>query len=101
MSEHNLDVFFDTFESNLESALLCLENENLFNEKIKVLEKNLLDASPELIAEIKMDSLDNSQVKRIRGILRLLKTLELKTNAKLNWFQDLDQHLKQSLAKET
>ena len=100
MSEHNLDVFFDTFESNLESALLCLENENLFNEKIKVLEKNLLDASPELIAEIKMESLDNSQVERIRGILRLLKTLELKTNAKLNWFQDLDQHLKQSLAKE-
>ncbi len=78
----------------------CLENENLFNEKIKVLEKNLLDASPKLITEIKMESLDNSQVERIRGILRLLKTLELKTNAKLNWFQDLDQHLKQSLAKE-
>ena len=100
MSENNLDVFFDTFESNLESALLCLENENLFNEKIKVLEQNLLDASPELIAEIKMESLDKSQVEKIRGILRLLKTLELKTNAKLNWFQDLDQHLKQSLAKE-
>ena len=100
MSEHNLDVFFDTFESNLESALLCLENENLFNEKIKELEKNLLDASPNLIAEIQIESLDDSQVEKIRGILRLLKTLELKTNAKLNWFQDLDQHLKQSLAKE-
>ena len=100
MSENNLDVFFDTFESNLESALLCLENENLFNEKIKVLEKNLLDASPNLIAEIQIESLDDSQVEKIRGILRLLKTLELKTNAKLNWFQDLDQHLKQSLAKE-
>ena len=70
MSEHNLDVFFDTFESNLESALSCLENENLFNEKIKVLEKNLLDASPELIAEIKMESLDNSQVEKIRGIFK-------------------------------
>ena len=100
MSENNLDVFFDTFESNLESALLCLENENLFNDKIKILEKILLDASPELIAEIQTEALDNSQVEKIRGILRLLKTLELKTNAKLNWFQDLDQHLKQSLAKE-
>ena len=100
MSEDSLDVFFDTFESNLESALSCLENENLFNEKIKVLEKNLLDASPNLIAEIQIESLDNSQVEKIRGILKLLKTLELKTNAKLNWFQDLDQHLKQSLAKE-
>ena len=39
MSENKLDVFFDTFESNLESALSCLENENLFNEKIKELEK--------------------------------------------------------------
>ena len=47
-----------------------------------------------------MESLDKSQVEKIKGILRLLKTLELKTNAKLNWFQDLDQHLKQSLAKE-
>ena len=56
MSEHKLDVFFDTFESNLESALSCLENENLFNEKIKILEKNLLDASPNLIAEITMES---------------------------------------------
>ena len=101
MSEHNLDVFFDTFESNLESALLCLENENLFNEKIKVLEKNLLDASPNLIEEIQIESLDNFQIEKIRGILKLLKTLELKTNARLNWFQDLDQHLKQSLAKET
>lgn len=100
MSKHNLDVFFDTFELNLESALACLENENLFNEKIKILEKNLLDASPNLIAEITMESLDNSQVEKIRGILRLLKTLELKTNAKLNWFHDLDQHLKQSLEKE-
>ena len=100
MSEHNLDVFFDTFELNLESALSCLENEKLFNEKIKVLEKNLLDASPNLISEIQMVSLDNSQVEKIRGILRLLKTLELKTNAKLNWFQGLDQHLKQSLPKE-
>ena len=100
MSGNNLDVFFDTFESNLESALLCLENENLFNDKIKILEKILLDASPELIAEIQTEALDNSQVEKIRGILRLLKTLELKTNAKLNWFQDLDQHLKQSLAKE-
>ena len=100
MSEDSLDVFFDTFESNLESALLCLENENLFNDKIKILEKILLDASPELIAEIQTEALDNSQVEKIRGILRLLKTLELKTNAKLNWFQDLDQHLKQSLEKE-
>ena len=100
MSKHNLDVFFDTFKLNLESALACLENENLFNEKIKILEKNLLDASPNLIAEITMESLDNSQVEKIRGILRLLKTLELKTNAKLNWFHDLDQHLKQSLEKE-
>ena len=100
MSKHNLDVFFDTFELNLESALSCLENESLFNEKIKVLEKDLLDASPNLIAEIQIESLDNSQVEKIRGILKLLKTLELKTNAKLNWFQDLDQHLKQSLAKE-
>ena len=100
MSEDSLDVFFDTFESNLESALSFLENESLFNEKIKVLEKNLLDASPQLIAEIQMESLDKSQVEKIRGILRLLKTLELKTNAKLNWFQHLDQHLKQSLAKE-
>ena len=73
MSEHNLDVFFDTFESNLESALSCLENENLFNEKIKVLEKNLLDASPNLIAEIQMESLDNSQVEKIRGILKTFK----------------------------
>ena len=64
-----------------------------------MLEKNLLDASPNLIAEIQIESLDNSQVEKIRGILKLLKTLELKTNAKLNWFQDLDQHLKQSLAK--
>ena len=71
MSEHNLDVFFDTFESNLESALSCLENESLFNEKIKVLEKNLLDASPNLIAEIQMESLVNSQVEKIRGILKL------------------------------
>ena len=78
MSEHNLDVFFGTFESNLESALSCLENENLFNEKIKVLEKNLLDASPNLIAEIQMESLDDSQVEKIRGILRLLKTLKQK-----------------------
>ena len=100
MSEHKLDVFFDTFESNLESALSCLENENLFNEKINVLEQILLDASPKLIGDLKMESLDNSQIEKIRGILRLLKTLELKTNAKLNWFQDLDQHLKQSLAKE-
>ena len=101
MSEHNLDVFFDTFEANLESALSCLENENLFNQKIKVLEKNLLDASPNLIEEIQIESLDNFQIEKIRGILKLLKTLELKTNARLNWFQDLDQHLRQSLAKET
>ena len=40
MSEHNLDVFL-THSVNLESALSCLENENLFNEKIKVLEKNI------------------------------------------------------------
>ena len=51
MSEHNLDVFFDTFESDLESALSCLENENLLTKNISP-RKKLVRCFPELIAEI-------------------------------------------------
>ena len=100
MSVKNLDVFLDTFGAELESASLCLENGKLFHDKIKLLEKMLLEYSPDLVAQLENQSLTSNQIKKIKEIINLIKDLELKSNAKLNWFQDLDKHLKQTLANE-
>ncbi len=100
MSKQNLDVFLDTFELNLESALSCLNNGPLFYEKIKLLEQSLIESSPKLINQLEQESIDTPQVEKIKNIIKLIETLELQSNAKLNWFQDLDLHLKRSLAKE-
>ena len=100
MSNQNLDGFLDTFEADLESALSCLQDGKLFYNKIQSLEQNLLDASPRFIAQLKKKPIDASQAKKIKEIIKLIEILELKSNAKLNWFQDLDKHLKRTLAKE-
>ncbi len=100
MSKQNLDSFLTTFEASLESALTCVEDGTLFYEKIKLLEQKLLDASPELITQIEHQSLDDEQIERIKIIVLLIKKIELKSNAKLNWFTDLDKHLKRTLANE-
>ena len=100
MSNQDLDGFLDTFELDLESALSCLQDGKLFYEKIQSLEQNLLDASPRFIAQLKKKPIDTSQTKKINNIIKLIEILELKSNAKLNWFQDLDRHLKQTLGNE-
>ena len=100
MSVKNLDVFLDTFGAELGSVSLCLENGKLFHDKIKLLEKMLLEYSPDLVAQLENQSLTSNQIKKIKDIINLIKDLELKSNAKLNWFQDLDRHLKQTLANE-
>lgn len=100
MSKRNLDVVLDTFERDLESALSCLKDGQMFYEKVKLLEKSLLDASPKLVSYLEDGSIDTVQIEKIKNIIKLIETLELKSNAKLNWFQDLDKHLKRSLAKE-
>ena len=100
MSKLNLDSFLSTFEASLESALACVEDGILFYEKIKLLEQKLLDASPEIVKQIERQSLDNEQIEKIKIIVLLIKKIELKSNAKLNWFTDLDKHLKRTLANE-
>ena len=60
----------------------------------------LLEYSPDLVAQLENQSLTSNQIKKIKDIINLIKDLELKSNAKLNWFQDLDRHLKQTLANE-
>ena len=100
MSKLNLDSFLSTFEASLESVLACVEDGILFYEKIKLLEQKLLDASPEIVKQIERQSLDNEQIEKIKIIVLLIKKIELKSNAKLNWFSDLDKHLKRTLANE-
>jgi len=100
MSKQNLDLFLSTFEASLESVLACVEDGILFYEKIKLLEQKLLDASPELVTQIEQQSLDDEQIEKIKIIVLLIKKIELKSNAKLNWFTDLDKHLKRTLANE-
>ena len=100
MSKQNLDSFLSAFEASLEGALACVEDGRLFYEKIKLLEQKLLDASPEIVKQIERQSLDNEQIEKIKIIVLLIKKIELKSNAKLNWFTDLDKHLKRTLANE-
>ena len=100
MSKQNLNSFLSTFEANLESALAWLDDGTLFYEKIKLLEQKLFDASPDIITQIEHQSLDDEQIKKIETIVLLIKKIELKSNAKLNWFTDLDKHLKRTLANE-
>tara|TARA_B100001093_G_scaffold396244_1_gene383293 strand:+ start:585 stop:890 length:306 start_codon:yes stop_codon:yes gene_type:complete len=100
MPKQNLDVFLDTFKALLEGALSCLNDSKLFNEKIHAVEQSLLDASPELISQLGQHPIENEQAEKINTIISLIQELELKTNAKLNWFQDLDKHLKRTLAND-
>ena len=89
-----------TFEASLESALACVEDGTLFYEKLNSLEQKLLDASPEIVTQIEQRSLNDEQIEKIKLIIVLIKKIELKSNAKLNWFTDLDKHLKRTLANE-
>ena len=100
MTERNLDVFLDTFKPLLEGALSCLNDGKIFNKKIHEVEQALLDASPELVSQLGQHSIESDQVKKINFIISLIQELELKSNAKLNWFQDLDKHLKRTLAND-
>ena len=100
MSKQNLDSFLSAFEASLESALACVDDGTLFYEKIKLLEQKLLDASPEIVKQIEHQSLDDEQIEKIKIVVLLIKKIELKSNAKLNWFSDLDKHLKRTLANE-
>ena len=100
MREEKIDVFLNTFGLLLEGALTCLNNGKVFNQKINEIEQCLLDASPSLVSQLARQSIDIEQAEKIRTIIALIKELELKSNAKLEWFQDLDKHLKRTLAGE-
>ena len=100
MSEQKIDVFFNAFRLLLEGALVHLNDGKTFNEKINEVEKCLLDASPNLVSQLSRQSIDIEQAEKIRVIIALIEELELKSNAKLDWFQDLDKHLKRTLAND-
>ena len=100
MGEQQIDVFLDTFRLLLEGALLCLNDGKVFNEKINEIEQCLLDASPSLVSQLGRQSFNFEEVEKMRTINVLINELELKSNAKLNWFQDLDKHLKRTLAND-
>ena len=100
MSKLNLDDILDTFEADLGGALSCLNDEQLFFAKIKFLEHSLLDASPKLMSELEHGTIDTIHIEKIKRIIKLIEKLELQSNAKLIWFQDLDKHLRRSLANE-
>ena len=100
MGEQQIDVFLNTFRLLLEGALLCLNDGKVFNEKINEIEQCLLDASPSLVSQLGRQSFNFEEAEKIRTIIVLIKELELKSNAKLNWFQDLDKHLKRTLAND-
>ena len=100
MREEKIDVFLNTFRLLLEGALACLNNGKAFNQKINEIEQCLLNASPNLVSQLALQSIDIEQAEQIRTIIALLEELELKSNAKLDWFQDLDKHLKRTLAND-
>ena len=100
MREEKIDVFLNTFRLLLEGALTCLNNGKVFNQKINEIEQCLLNASPNLVSQLAQKSIDIEQAEKIRTIIALIEELELKSNAKLDWFQDLDKHLKRTLAND-
>ena len=100
MAEQRIDIFLDTFRSLLEGALSCLNEGKIFNKKINEIEQCLIDASPGLVSQLGQRSINIEQAKKIKTIIALIKELELKSNAKLEWFQDLDKHLKRTLAND-
>jgi hypothetical protein len=100
MTKRNLDVFLDTFKSLLEGALVCPNDGKIFNEKIYEVEQVLLDASPDLVSQLGHHPIESEQAEKINLIISLIRELELKSNAKLDWFQDLDKHLKRTLAND-
>ena len=100
MREEKIDVFLNTFRLLLEGALTCLNNGKVFNQKINKIEQCLLNASPSLVTQLAQKSIDIEQAEKIRTIIALIEELELKSNAKLDWFQDLDKHLKRTLAND-
>lgn len=100
MREEKIDVFLNTFRLLLEGALTCLNNGKVFNRKINKIEQCLLNASPDLVSQLAQKSIDIEQAEKIRTIIALIEELELRSNAKLDWFQDLDKHLKRTLAND-
>ena len=100
MAEQNLDLFLSTFRLLLEGALVRLNDGKVFYEKINEIEQCLLDASPSLISQLGQQPIDMEQTEKIEAIIALIEELELKSNAKLNWFEDLDKHLKRTLAND-
>ena len=100
MTEQNLDSFLDVFKLLLEDVLLCLNDGELFNKKIYAVEQSLLDASPKLIDQLGQHSIKVEQIEKINAVIGIIEELELKSNAKLNWFQDLDKHLKRTLSND-
>ena len=100
MADHNLDVFLNTFRLLLEGALSFLNDGKVFNQKIDEIEQCLIDASPNLISQLGQQAIDLEQAKKIKAIIVLIEELEFKSKAKLNWFEDLDKHLKRTLAND-
>ena len=100
MREEKIDIFLNTFRLLLEGALACLNNGRAFNQKINEIEQCLLNASPSLVSQLARQSIDIEQAEKVRTIIALIEELELKSNAKLDWFQDLDRHLKRTLAND-
>ena len=100
MSSASLDQFLDTFETSLEGVLSCLNDGRTLHQKITEIELNLLNSSPDLISQIKKYPLTPDQGEKIKKIISLINELQIGSNAKLNWFQDLDKHLKRTLAND-
>jgi hypothetical protein len=100
MSSTNLDEFLVTLETSLEGAFSCLNDGRALYQKIAEIELNLLNSSPDLISQIKNYPLTPDQGEKIKKIISLISELQIGSNAKLNWFQDLEKHLKRTLAND-
>jgi len=96
----DLNMFLSTFEQQLRGASSCVNDGALFHEKITKIETILLSASPELVEQFSKSSASPEQIIKIKQIIDLLEAIELQSNSKLMWFDDLSKHLKQTLAND-
>lgn len=93
-SSTHINDFLDAFEQTLESAFACRHSAAEYSLALKQLEQQMAASWPAVAALFENGQHDADQQQRLIAIRAKLLELESQTRAKLAWFDDLNDHIR-------
>ena len=91
--------FFKVIESKLSSTRFLLSKPEKLKSELKNFEIFLKEHWPSIVASLNESPLNEDEIKILHALLKSIETLNKKVDSKLDFFDDFQKYMKESIEK--